>query len=177
MPLLWWFFVETGQRFMEMWPLFKNIYFERGKQMTAVTMDNLKWCDIQHFKPSEFKEPNKMDFYLIHRLDEFRELCGKPVIIHSDYREGDIGTHGKGEAVDIHVKDMNLLDAYLLAEKTNLFKGIGVYPNWNNPGLHLDFRIGENARWGCWTKTGDKQNIYVPLDSQFWKRYVKENMK
>lgn len=145
--------------------------------MSAIPMNNLRWCDIKHFKPSEFNEPNKMDFYLINRLDQFREMCGKPIIIHSSYRENDSGYHGSGEAVDIHVKDMNVFDAFLLAEKSGLFNGIGVYPNWNNPGLHLDIRQ-KPARWGCWTPTDPKKkNIYVQLDSEFWRRYVMEKME
>lgn len=145
--------------------------------MSAIPMSNLRWCEIKHFKPSEFNEPNKMDYYLINRLDQFREMCGKPIIIHSSYRENDTGYHGTGEAVDIHVKGMNVFDAYLLAEKSGFFNGIGVYPNWNNPGLHLDIRQ-KPARWGCWTPTDPKQkNIYVTLDSQFWKRYVMEKME
>ena len=136
-------------------------------------MTNLDWCDIKHFKPSEFDHPNKMNPYLIRRLDQFREMIGKPIIIHSDYRPGDSGQHGLGNAVDIHVKGMNVVDQYLLAEKTGLFNGIGVYPNWNNPGLHLDVRKGSPARWGCW-----QVPIYVPLDYSFFKKlYMKEQDK
>lgn len=141
--------------------------------MSAIPMNNLRWCDIKYFKPSEFNEPNKMDYYLINRLDQFREMIGKPIIIHSSYREGDPGYHGTGEAADIHVKDMNVFDAFLLAEKSGLFNGIGVYPNWNNPGLHLDIRP-KPARWGCWSRT--TPNIYVTLDSQFWMHFISEKM-
>lgn len=135
-------------------------------------MTNLDWCDIKNFKPSEFKYPNKMNPYLIRRLDQFREITGRPVIIHSDYRPNDNGQHGSGDAVDIHVKGMNLLDAYLIAEKCGLFSGIGVYPHWNNAGLHLDIRSGSQARWGCWSKS--EPNIYVPLDSAFIRRMCEE---
>ena len=63
---------------------------------------------------------------------------------------------------------------FLLVEKSDLFKGIGVYPNWNNPGLHIDMRRTE-ARWGCWNNK--TPNVYVPLDSVFWKRFIEEKMK
>ena len=49
-----------------------------------------------------------------------------------------------------------------------------VYPNWNRPGLHIDMRRTE-ARWGCWNNK--TPNVYVPLDSAFWKRFVEEKMK
>ena len=97
-------------------------------------------------------------------------MIDKPIIIHSSYREGDPRYHGKGEAVDIHIKGISLLCAYALANESGLFGGIGVYPKWNNPGLHLDMRP-ERARWGCWTPTDPKRkNIYVPLDSAFLER-------
>ena len=141
------------------------------------TMSNLDWCDIKNFKTSKFTEPNKMDYHFINRLNKFRESIGKPIVIHSSYRDGDKGTHGEGIAVDMHIEGLNVLDMFLLVEKSDLFKGIGVYPNWNNPGLHIDMRRKE-ARWGCWTPTDSrKKNIYVPLDSAFWKRFVEEKMK
>jgi len=141
------------------------------------TMSNLDWCDIKHFKPSEFSEPNKMDYHFINRLDQFRESIGRPIIILSSYRaDNPKSKHYDGIAVDIYIKGLNCLDMFLLAERSEFFKGIGVYPNWNNPGIHIDMRNAE-ARWGCWTPTGVKDKIYVPLDSAFWKRFVEEKMK
>lgn len=140
------------------------------------TMSDRDWKDIKYFKPYEFNEPDKMEYHFINRLDQFREMVGKPIIVHSSYRE-DSDTHKQGIAVDIHIVDMNVLDMFLLAEKSDLFKGIGVYPNWNSPGLHIDMRNKE-ARWGCWTPTGTgKKNIYVPLDSAFIKRLVEEKLR
>lgn len=124
---------------------------------------------LKYFKPSEFQYPEKMDDELLIYLDMLREEVDKPIIIHSDYRPGDKGQHGLGLAVDIHIKDMNVIDQFLCAERTGLFKGIGVYPRWNNPGLHLDIRKGKNARWGCWTT-----NYYVPFDMPFIKRILNE---
>lgn len=135
-------------------------------------MTNLDWCDVSYFRPSEFKFPNEINRFLVFRLDEFRKLIKKPIIIHSDLRPGDKGTHGSGDAVDVHVEGIGLLDAYLLAEKSGLFNGIGVYPNWHNPGLHLDMRYGAPARWGCWSNK--EPNIYVPLDSAFIKAMIEQ---
>ena len=135
--------------------------------------NNLLWSTIKHFKPEEFNYPdefiNNGGFVLLQKLDEFREFVGKPIIIHSDFRPGDKGQHGKARAVDIHVKGMHVIDQFLCAEKSGLFTGIGIYPNWNNPGLHLDIRILKEGeayhRWGCW-----QTPIYVPLDMPFFKR-------
>lgn len=127
----------------------------------------MNWEKIRYFKPSEFNYPYKMSEELIIALDALREYVDKPIIIHSDYRPGDSGQHGKGLAVDIHIKNMHVIDQFLCAERMGLFKGIGVYPRWNNPGLHLDVREGKSARWGCW-----QSPIYVPLDMPFFKKAI-----
>lgn len=134
---------------------------------------NFVWYeDIKYFKKEEFNHPDMVSYNLLHRLDQFREFVGKPIIIHSDFRSGDKGQHGKGLAVDIHIKDMHVIDQFLCAEKSGLFTGIGVYPNWFNPGLHLDIRSGNNARWGCWTAP-----IYVPLDMPFFRRIIEKEIE
>lgn len=136
-------------------------------------MTNLDWCDIKHFKPSEFSEPNKMDYHFINRLDKFREMVDKPIIIHSSYRNDPKSKHYEGIAVDMHIVGVDLMDMFLLAEKSDLFKGIGVYPNWNNAGLHIDMRRTE-ARWATWDKSDVKNKKYVALDSAFWEKYYRE---
>lgn len=148
--------------------------------MTEKEIDNLLWSELKYFKKEEFNYPdefiNNGGFVLLQKLDEFREFVGKPIIIHSDFRPGDKGQHGKARAVDIHIKGMHIVDQFLCAERSGFFKGIGVYPEWNSPGLHLDIRKGSSARWGCWAKTGDKENIYVPLDMPFFRTiFEKEN--
>lgn len=141
-------------------------------------MDNsndILWQDIKYFKKEEFNHPdefiNNGGYVLLQKLDEFREFVGKPIIIHSDFRPGDKGQHGKARAVDIHIKGMHVIDQFLCAEKFGKFTGIGVYPNWNNPGLHLDIRHLDEGepfhRWGCWTSP-----IYVPLDMPFFRKIL-----
>lgn len=126
----------------------------------------IDWKKIKHFKPSEFSEPNKMEPLLIHCLDRLREIVKQPIIVHSSYRVGDTGTHGRGEAVDIHIKGLNVVEQFLIAEKTRLFSGIGVYPFWNNPGLHLDVRELKAHEIGKrWARNA--RGIYVALDSKF----------
>ena len=134
-------------------------------------MDNIDWESLKYFKRSEFKHPDKMNRFLIYRLEEFRRRIGHAIVIHSDYREGDKGYHGKGDAVDVHIKDIPLSYAYILAERSGLFNGIGIYPAWNHPGLHLDIRSGDGARWGSWNQSN---HIYVPLNEDFFLRLMKE---
>jgi hypothetical protein len=56
---------------------------------------------------------------------------------------------------------MSLVDAYLAVEKLGLFNGVGLYPFWNNPGLHVDLRQ-KPARWGR-----NAAGIYVALNDKF----------
>ena len=161
--------MEIRQKSMEVWSLLKNIYFERRKQMT--TMQDSDWDDIQFFKKSEFSHPDKMEFHFINRLDQFRKAIGKPIIILSSYRNDPKSQHSKGIAVDVHIKGISLLCAYILACESGFFGGIGVYTGWNNPGLHLDMRP-ERARWACKTPTGQNKE-YIPLDFDFIKELDK----
>jgi zinc D-Ala-D-Ala carboxypeptidase len=45
-----------------------------------------EWTLIKHFKPSEFKEPEKMGFEMMRWLDLVRERAGVPFRITSSYR-------------------------------------------------------------------------------------------
>ena len=130
--------------------------------------DSEFWKNIKFFKPSEFKYPDKVSRELITKLDTYRAMVGKPIIIHSDYRPGDKKQHGKGLAIDFHVKGMKVLDQYFYAERSGLFVGIGLYPYWNSPGLHVDIREEGTARWGC-----DQKGGYVALTSDFVRDFIK----
>lgn len=100
------------------------------------------WSKVKYFKKEEFNEPDKMNPLLVYSLDRLREECGKPIIINSSYRANDLGsTHRNGDAADIVIVGVqSVLDQFFIAEKTRLFSGIGVYPWWNRPGLHVDVR-------------------------------------
>lgn len=127
--------------------------------------------DLRYFDESEFTDMSKLDIGLLRSIDDYRHLCGKPFIVHSDYREGDGSSqHHLGKAIDGHVKGLNLVDQYFLAERSGLFKGIGLYPCWNSPGLHLDVRDGLPARWICYSDVNGQH--YVPLTYKNLKRYI-----
>ena len=122
----------------------------------------IDWKKVKHFEPSEFEHPDKVDPLLIYSLDALREAAGRPIKINSDFRPGDKGQHGAGRAVDIVIKGLHVVDQFLIAEKTRLFAGIGTYPYWNTPGIHVDIRPlqphEQGARWAR-----DKAGFYVPL--------------
>ena len=112
------------------------------------------WREIEFFHEGEnWGEPMKMEYELLVELDGLRRFLGKPVTIHEGYATSGHATnsaHYWGGAADLHVEGLPLLDQYLAAERFR-FTGIGLYPHWNRPGLHLDVRrrvAGDpEARW------------------------------
>ena len=121
-------------------------------------MKNQKvWNDIApYFKPQntsdQWGDPAKMDPLTLYSLFSLRRALGLAIHVHC----GTQGKHVKGSfhysglAVDVHIgHNIPVVDQYLMVEKYNLFSGIGVYPDWNRPGLHLDVGGGirRPARW------------------------------
>jgi uncharacterized protein YcbK (DUF882 family) len=125
------------------------------------------WEQIRHFTPAEkWGDPYAMDLDLVLALDQLREDTGRRVVVHCGREDRPSGWHPTGRAVDIHINGMDLVDQYLAAERYPAFTGIGVYPWWNNPGLHLDTRPLETGQQGArWGSTGE--GVYVPMDSHF----------
>ena len=48
--------------------------------------------------------------------------------------------HYQGKAIDLHMEGLNLGQTARIAMRY-FFGGVGLYPEWNNPGLHLDVRL------------------------------------
>jgi len=133
-----------------------------------------EWEDFTYFHPQEaWGNPEKIDYWLVVELEGLRKFIGKPIIIHC-------GTQGKhtpnsyhyaGLAVDCHTEGISLLEFYLASERFN-FGGIGIYPWWNNPGLHLDIRPvwpgKPRSRWGC-----IERGKYIPFDKDFLKSLIR----
>jgi len=153
-----------------------NIYRE-PTIFTFKTKTNFPLLGLRHFTEDEaWGDPHAMDYKLLYYLDSLREFIKVPIVIHC----GTQGIHCKnsyhyqGKAVDCYAKGISLLAFYLAAERFS-FGGIGIYPNWNNPGLHLDVRLVEDdifprvepaARWG---KVNDE---YIALDEDFVKKFL-----
>ena len=135
-------------------------------------MTHDQWETIRYFKSHEnFGDPARMSYVLLLTLDNFREYVNQPIIIHCGYEDrGNDSYHCKGMAVDCHIKNMNLYDAYMAATRF-AFYGIGVYPWWNKPGLHLDVRpidkLGHRSYWGS-TGAGE----YCAISSDFVSEFL-----
>jgi len=137
-------------------------------------MTKEQWTRIRHFGPEEaWGDPYKMSFRLIFILDRLRDFTGKVIVVHFGIQgsHSKNSWHPKGKAVDCHAEGMSLLDFYLTAERFP-FGGIGVYPCWNHPGLHLDIRPISEKRRDPEARWGRIHNSYVPLNAEFIRWYV-----
>lgn len=113
----------------------------------------------KHFTPDEFDHPEKVSIELIGHLDLLREALGSPIVVTSDYREGakapsgEPSFHALGWALDIASPGISCVSLFLEAEKLCTssggicFGGIGLYPDWSRPGIHID--LGPKGRRWC----------------------------
>jgi len=121
----------------------------------------------KNFKRTEFQCPdcgkNKpLDPKLIYLLQSLREKIGKPIYITSGLRcrkyNRKIGgyrysPHLLGKAVDIHAKNMGIIDLAIEAKKIG-FSRIGLYPF--NHFIHID--VVRPYRSASWVR--DKNGVY-----------------
>lgn len=137
----------------------------------------MNWSTIKWFRPEEFKHPEKLDASLVYLLDYLRDQMGAPFVSHCDYDRkghGSSSQHYYGRADDGHFigvsyplavdKIVNIVENTTVGmvramhpeffpgadedRKIGNLIGMGIYPQWNNPGFHFDTR-GERARWGA----------------------------
>lgn len=83
--------------------------------------------------------------------------------INSTWRKGTTGYHPRGEAIDLvfyreHPGDVDVVTQYTFARKYP-WGGIGLYPYWNAPGLHVDTRTGYDHIC-TWWQDKDKKKTY-----------------
>lgn len=114
-------------------------------------------------KEEKWGDPYQMDGIIVILLEKVRELYKKQYdenasfVIHEGYAKDGHTTnsyHYKGMAIDFHiktrlsfVKQVRAVLKILTDLQFNYKVGLGIYPDWNNPGFHLDNR-GKIARWG-----------------------------
>ena|SRR6266850_141312 len=134
---------------------------------------NRDWSTIRHFQRGEFvKDPDKVAWDTVLLLDEMRDVIGSPIHIHIAWDDSGHSTDSShytdsrdfATAVDLHFEGLSLLDQWLFAERFP-WNGIGLYPYWDHPGLHVDLRrLGRDhphlgKRW--WR---DAAGVYQPLN-------------
>lgn len=121
---------------------------------------------VMFFRPSEFDYPNQMNRVVLNLLDYMRGKEGEHqniiITINSDFRPGDPKAHGMGLAVDIVIRDaetkqpLPVLEQFFMALCYN-WRGVGMYPFWKEPGIHVDMRNYEehNNRKALWWKDAE----------------------
>lgn len=129
---------------------------------------------LRNFNPREsniygklaFPEFEKMNGFVLLLLDDIttkvkiytkKELNKKSAcLVHCSYEQRDyFSYHNLGNAIDFHFTHISQRDAYNIILNTLHdwqvinHTGLGVYPQWTNPGFHLDVRDFKNtpARW------------------------------
>jgi len=130
--------------------------------------ENLKLS--KNFTLSEFacndgSKEITIDYELIDKLQQLRDMLGKPVKITSGYRTatynkkcGGIPTsnHLIGKAADIKVSHMTPLELAKVADTLG-FKGIGVYPTFT----HVDTQGSTNGKKIYWKQDLKGVKAYI----------------
>lgn len=116
-------------------------------------MDNEEWNKVErtgHFRRGEFKDdPYKIEKELVRRIETMRTEAGKPFHIHCAFQftgHAPGGWHPKGGACDLNITDTALIYQVQLAYRHG-FTGIGCYPGWHEPGIHVDIRDTKPTFW------------------------------
>lgn len=115
------------------------------------------FANIKHFSRSEnWGDTSKLNPFLIPVMDIIRGRLGYPIYINNAYQQDghtDGSQHYIGNAVDFIVKGIDFKTAIIEIERIleelgiSDYVGLGIYPDWNTAGFHIDIR-GYKARWG-----------------------------
>jgi len=113
--------------------------------------------NFKHFSANEnWGDISYVSWEHVYFLNFLRSKLGYPFKVNYSYEtvgHSKNSYHAKGKATDGYFKtNKNLFKQYLainrILEEYGLlnFIGIGVYPEWNNPGFHFDTR-GKQIHW------------------------------
>ena len=117
------------------------------------------WAKYKNFprdsKVDNWGNPDMIDEFLVMNLQVLRDYIGMPSYVNRGYdlKCSKDSQHQYGIAADCSCSTMSLFDFYTAASRFPAFRGIGVCPDWNTPGLHLDVRLltsinSPRALWG-----------------------------
>jgi hypothetical protein len=124
--------------------------------MTTTEVDallNFSWNERDVFGRFIFEQHEGIDAHFMKHVDWMvtiaKEIYGPGTlfIVH-DINQGkhsDDSMHYKGRAIDGHFAGLPVRDQALFAMR--YFFGVGCYPDWNNPGIHVDDRLGPPTYW------------------------------
>ena len=104
---------------------------------------------VKHFTRDEkndqgkicWGDPEEINPHLIYLLDQMRDFAGRPFRINCGTQgvHSPTSRHYSGDAIDGYFPGLTIREQFIIAIRFP-FTGIGLYPYWNNPGLHLDIR-------------------------------------
>lgn len=120
-------------------------------RQTAVDIPTAEWP--RRWPQVRLNEFRRIEFVTVDTLDLLNTMCRDAEFkrswqhrINSDYRAGTSGLHPMGRAIDIVFFDMTPgdvpVDEQFRFARQYPWGGIGVYPYWHAPGLHVDSRQG-----------------------------------
>jgi hypothetical protein len=126
------------------------------------------WEKVVYFNLFEdWGDPYKMKVREIYYLDSLRKyIHPHTLIIHCGVEERESGWHPTGVAADMHSPTLSYKDLAYQAMQFP-FTGIGLYPYWNNPGVHLDVRpMPKDCKRKVWWRdaAGEYHNINSLVD-------------
>lgn len=113
---------------------------------------------LTHFTADEnWGDATQVSGVILLLLDAVRTAFDAPFVVHCAYEQSGhtpASQHYQGNAVDFHCVTPETfpvqvcrLGGILDNLQIDHACGLGIYPDWHNPGFHLDCR-GKRARWG-----------------------------
>lgn len=133
-----------------------------------------------------FGAADKLSGFVLFAIWVLRFSTGWKIIVHcalDTTGHSENSEHYKGNAIDFHfVTDVAFYAQVVKVEKLLLawqffnFVGLGIYPDWNNPGFHLDTR-GKKARWGFLNKQVGSQVVAEMVSYNRAKGTAKKRME
>jgi uncharacterized protein YcbK (DUF882 family) len=119
------------------------------------------WSKLRYFVKAEFKDnPDKVDKAIVLLMDDIRHYAAMQYpdrdvrcYIHVAWEQSGHAPksyHYTGQAVDFHFTGLSVQEQFGILSACREIGGLGFYPNWNNPGWHLDLRPNTfRLTWLC----------------------------
>ncbi len=149
------------------------------------------WNKLKYFHSNEnWGNPFGMDKTFMFFLDDLRGYVGRPFVVNcgTQGRHSSNSFHYKGRAVDGCFLGLSPIEALdIVMEKLHIHGltdkvGVGFYPHWNTPGLHIDDRNVDGTKPPVfWVRLDRRIDFTTKLGYHYrddaWKivEYLKEN--